>query len=438
MKNKFLTILALIVFFVIEDYGFYLLKTHLGTKTIFNVLDFLSKSLLLFILFETILYKRFFNFHSNRFRLGLSILIPLIVAMHLADRLNQIEHYYFHSKKTTKNISSNLWRFDKYLGHKAIPNAVGTYNYYIGDSIKGSSPIRFDTQGFRIPESVVSTAEKQAWDRDLFLGCSFTFGDYVLAENTYPFLTAEKLHHTCLNAGASAYGFGQMIQIADSLIPKQKFHYVFIQLSPWLSERAMNINGPTFYGYRPFPFFSDKDKGFQLNPPVYSTLMYANRIWRQTPQSYLEKWHFTLTDGLKIEIVDYYAFKMAQIKMKLGLVPKPTLQKRALELFFYDYVIDLCLKNGAVPILLKVRYPEQEGAALIQHLSQKAKIIDLDSPLAEKQVTKHLSFDQLFAIYHVQNRDSILFDNHPNPYAHQLFAEKIGQTLLEKGISSPK
>lgn len=424
MKMNARQILILVALLFLQDYVWYLLKVNLGISTPLYVLDFVLKALLLYVLFQSVAYRWLYDMKSNKFVVLGYLLIPLVVSLLVAQRMIRIDQFYFFSKKVHLTTSGNIWEFDPRLAHHAVPNAQGNYYYFIGDSIRGEVPVLFDENGFRkAPESLALHSDTL----DLFMGCSFTFGDNVLAEQTYAYLTAQKLHHSYLNTGASAYGFGQMLQLAEEWLPRRRFRYAFIQLSPWLSDRAMNINGPTMYGYRPFPYFSDQGDDFALNYPAYRTQMYHRGDWKSRPASYPEKLRFSFTDGFICEFFEYATFKWATLRMKLGMTPKPTNRKLSLEKHFYDAMIARCREHGATPVVLKLRYPEADCRELLDYLAPKATVVDLDHALDSVLQAHDATFESYYELYHVHKGDTLYFDKHPNPYAH----EQIAQTIYE-------
>ena len=321
MKKKIFSVLLILAGFFLIDYLFFKLTFAFGEKPVFSVLLFFFRCFLLFLFFEILLYKKFFDFKSGKVKIAFCVLGPLLISILISERLQTIDGFY-HSSKTLSLRASGLWQFDSALAHKAIPNAKGDYVYYIEDSvngtIKGGVPVIFDSNGFRVvPDSLKLKSDTT----DLYLGCSFTFGDFLDARFGYPYVTSKLLGHNYINAGASAYGLGQMYQLAERLVKKDRFKYVFIQLSPWLSSRAMDLSGPTLYGYRPFPYFSDEGTGFKLNLPSFSTSMYLSNNLRETPPTYFEKLKFVLNEGRKTEINEYTSFKLAKLKVALSIMP---------------------------------------------------------------------------------------------------------------------
>jgi hypothetical protein len=424
MGKKVFSTLVIIITFIVFDYIYFNFNVYFGNIYFFSILYFVLCTVLIFLLLEIILYNKLFNLKSGKFRIIILTLIPLIISMLLADRLLVINNYYFYSKKYTV-IDKNLWKFDKLLGWRSIPNSTGSHNFYLGDSIKGSTPVIFDSIGFRtVPDSL----KLRNSTLDLYVGCSFTFGNQIKAQYSFSYLTSKLLNHNYINAGASGYGLGQMIQLVESLTKRYHFKYVFIQLSPWLAERAMVLNGPTEQGYRPCPYFSDYEKRFKLNPPAYSTLRYKFRNWRESKPSYIERIEFIFSDGIKTKIHDFYNYQFARLKTKIGILPKPTNRNNDLEKYFYDYTINICKKNNAIPIILKMGYPwptPNQCIELLEYLKTKAEIIDLDFDL-EKKVNELGNRNKTLVYVYTKYRNSIIvYDKHPNEFVNKLYSERI-------------
>lgn len=422
MKTKLAFSLILLGFVFLTDYIYFHLYLAFGDKLFVDLAYFFSITCFIFIILSNFLYKTCFSFRDPKWKIGLFIALPLLFAAFCSERLLAINKFYFLSKNLPKKSSGNLWRPDSLFAHRGIPNAKGSYNYYIGDSIKGSIEVTFDDQGFRtVPDTLRIISDTT----NLFLGCSFTFGDYILAEEGYPYRTSILLGHQFINGGASAYGIAQMKILLDSLLLQKKFRYVFIQMSPWNLERAMKINGPSFYGYRPYPYFSEQNGAFQLNTPAYKTNLYNSRDWRSSGYSYREKLYFTITDGWQIEIRDFLSYNVARVKMRLGIIPRPTKNRDALERFFYDYALLECLKNETIPVFLKLSYPLEDCRDLVAFLDKKSIVIDMDEALDNEVVKTGKTFDELFHIYHKQGETKLYYDAHLNAYANEIIAKKI-------------
>jgi len=426
MRSKLLSVFFVICIILVINYLFFLINVAFGVRVRFSILYFILNTILIFLFFEILIYNTLFTLNSAKFKILFFIVVPFLFSMHLTERLLAIDKLYFYLKSLTIQDSHDLWQADPYLAHKGIPDSEGSLDYYIGDSIRGSISVIFDDKGFR---TVSDSFKIKSDTTDLYLGCSMTFGDYIPAEEGYPYRTSKLLNHGFINAAASGYGLGQMKHLLDSLLAYNKFNYVFIQLSPWLVDRAMKINGPTTYGKIPFPYFSDDGDNFVLNKVAFKSNVYSVKPWRLTSPSCFDKILFMFSDGFKIEVANFYSHKWASVKVILGLKPKPTKRKRDLEYYFYSYAINYCIQNDAIPVIIKLWYPDEECHELKNYLGQDVLIIDLDIELDKKIKETGRDFRSLFWIYHVQNNDTIIFENHPNGLANELFSQRIYSEL---------
>ena len=337
-----------------------------------------------------------------------------------------INKLYFYTKNYKINDRGSLWQPDPLLSYKGIPNSKGTQDYYIGDSIKGGIYTEFDSIGFR----VVKTQNRLNYNTlNLFLGCSFTYGTNITAEESFTYKTSKMLGNSYINAGGTGYGIGQMKILLDTLISKYKFKYVFLQLSPWLTDRAMKISAPLIYFYRPIPYFSD-DNEFKLNYSAYeNTSMSYTYNWNISKTSYSDKFKFILTDGMKIELLDYMRLSIAKLKVFLGILPKPAKNRESLEKYFYEYAINKCKENHAIPVVLKLCYPDSNAISITNYLKDKCIIIDLDKDLNQKVIDTGKSYYELYSIYHVHKGKHLIFDTHPNALANDIISQKIYSIL---------
>lgn len=447
MKKKILFTIVSIALLFIMDYLLYLISVHYSKHSVIGkfckLLYFLGVLSLVFLLLQNFMYKTLYSFKSSKIKIVLAIGVSLLFSLHISDRLLTINDMYFDKKnrKVVKKVNKGLRKIDKKLGYVNIPNAKGVYSYKArvkngkiinlqskeGTLIEGEIPVYFDEKGYR--KALVPYPKNDT--TNLFLGCSFTFGNYITAEESYPYLVSKILENNYVNAAKSGGGIGQMKQLLDTLLAKNNFKYVFIQMSKWLTKRGKRLSYKTYNGKIAYPYFSDdKNGGFILNYPAYTTY-YSKRDWTKNSFSYLEKLHFTVTDGFLVEILNYYAYNMAVIKSKLGIINKPTNRKKVLEKYFYNYAIETCRKHKVTPIVLKMSYPNEKCSDLMKLIKSKnVKIIDLDLPLDRVlQLQKRGGYNDYFKIHYQLKNDSIMIDGHPNSYANQLFAKEIIKNL---------
>jgi hypothetical protein len=346
--------------------------------------------------------------------------------MFVAGRFVAMSKYFLYSVNISRRTSDNLWQQDNKLAHKGIPLSKGYYEYFLGDSITGKVKVEFDSLGFR---GVMKTNNINSDTLNLFLGCSWTFGDYIIAEEGYPYKLSKLLNQNFINTGASAYGLAQMIQLLDSLIPKHSFNYAFIQLSPWLANRAMSFIGPTAYGYRPFPYFSESNNAFFLEYTPYRVKK-KRSDWR-LKNKFIDKLNFYITTGFEEEIFNYMNYKIAILKSEIGLLNKPTTNKNKLEIYFYNYVINKCKEYNVKPVIIKVRYENImfENPYLIQYFKEKnITVVDLD--VALENDTTDIKNKRRYEIYHeLANGEKVYYDDHPNSLANSIYSNAIFNSL---------
>lgn len=131
----------------------------------------------------------------------------MLLSVFIAKRILVINKIYYAAKTIQVKFGPGLWQPNPYLAHKGISNATGNHEYYLRDSISRTIKTSFDSLGYRS----VETSNLLPYDTlNLFLGCSYTFGDLIPAEEGFPYKTSALLKNNLINAGASAYGMGQM------------------------------------------------------------------------------------------------------------------------------------------------------------------------------------------------------------------------------------
>lgn len=443
MENKLKQMLKkispfLIILFCIAatDALFFFIEDADKKRVVYDVLYFtlVSFEVLLFlaIAFKKIIY----NYHGKAAATGLLFAALFIVSMVISNRMMALNNFYLHSKKSPLFNSGNIWRSDPLLSYKGVACADGFYGFQAYDSVSYTCPVKLDSNGYRIAEKKIHYPGNK---EILFLGCSFTFGDYVKAEESFAYKTAQLLRHNYTNAASSGYGLGQMQHLSDNLLKKNKYNYVFIQLSPWLAERSMGLKRSRMYGYRATPYFTRAgSSGFKLVYPVYNTRMVNRKFIRNTPASYYEKIRFSLQEGYDVEVADYFTALSAQWKVNLGLLPPPADNKREVEAFFYRNIIKKVKSSGATPVILKLRYADKECAPLLNEIKKQATVIDLDLALDSVALRHHTTFEQLLTNSKRHNGVRVQYDNHPNAMAHRIMAKYIYTQLQQEKKSGRK
>ncbi|MDQ3051623.1 MAG: hypothetical protein M3Q95_12105 [Bacteroidota bacterium] len=315
---------------------------------------------------------------------------------------------------------------DDTLGSKPVPGAMGFHTFPIGDDI----PMKYNEYGFRVPVSEPFGVDYSKGVDLLFLGCSFTYGDACLAEQTFPYLTAVNDSLTYINAGVGSYGLSQMFLLAQRLIPKYKPRNVIIQYSPWLVDRGTSLRAPTYYGSLFVPYFSGEGD-VQIQYPLARTQIFnidrdfLRKIYKD---QYLK---FFIRIGLPFYIREsVMELKIAGIKL-FHLKPLPAKNKLEVEEFAYNAIYKLAEQNGGSVIILNLgdaSYTSRSNEIFSPEAN--VKFAQADSVLHDYLKTSTTKdYTREFNHWRLSNGDSVLVDGHPNAVAHWLIAKSIKAVL---------
>ena len=359
------------------------------------------------------------------------------------SNLRAIDKLYAYYKKNI-GIAGNVFTVDDTLGHRGISNGSGNAIYPLGYT-QISVPIKLNPQGFRIPEKIIPSKSDSLM---MFLGCSFTWGDYVLAEQNYPSLTAQSLNYESLNCGVDAYGLAQMLILAERNIPKYRPKVLSVQYSPWLADRARFMFFPSAHGVMPFPFVTKNEKGnFYIHEPFFRSALYNPdyRIYKTSPASFSDKISFIFNVGIPVEIVDKWQQQIAQWKMILGLLPTSENDNQKIEKYVYERLYQLCKQYNVKMIVLNVGgFGYSDEQRMTNHYDRKkfketikdefAKnitFIDADSVL-RANIRPNENYSKYVHWGKISEIDSSIYDNHPNVMAHKMMAETFVKQLYSK------
>lgn len=354
-------------------------------------------------------------------------------------RMDAVYQFY----KSGVGIEGRVFAADACLGHRGIPNATGAHVYRSADKSLKRVPIRLDSLGFRTTSAPPACHPTDSLA--LFLGCSFTWGDYVAAEHTYPARVARRLNVRYLNTGTSAYGLAQMVQLAEKLIPEKRPNMVFVQFSPWLADRAKFMFFPNALGFMPYPYVYKGPQGPALHPAPFRSSSYrpdADRFKKSRP-SLGDKLAFIRRVGLSMIAVDGLKFAWVETKLNLGLAPRPVQDNACIERFAYDRVAELCHQHGSRLVVVNLGMfsdkPDREARLRERYdLSRfrdvfntrkypRTTFVNADSAL--RAALRHPAEYTNYVLWDKVGKDSVVFDMHPNPLAHHRIAETILTTL---------
>jgi hypothetical protein len=337
-------------------------------------------------------------------------------------------------KSDHRGFRGRLHRVDPELGFAALPGAKGL------ELLPGGTPqpVSYDREGLRVPAGQ-ETRVPQRRPFILTLGCSFTFGAATPAEDTYPYVLAERLGGTALNAGESGYGLAQMLILARRLIPRYRPDVVVVQFSPWLAGRATSGFANVTFGTVPVPYLtfrkSDREGRVDIVPPVFPGKVFDLPFDRyDRPDRGLREFLSLLADaGAPLFVRDDTEMLLYRIRRATRRVPPPADDPLRLNRAVYGEIVRLAEGNGARPVIVRLSHPLEVHWQEMKELSRTAVLVNAQGALDMRARDKE-DYRRLFA--HWRGSPPVLVDTHPNAEAHRIIAAEIARVL--QAATSPQ
>jgi len=377
--------------------------------------------------------KKFILFYIIMFILPL-VTFALICAGYMAYRTYEV---YVSVKGNEHHWRGRGHRADTELGFSPIPNSAGARVFPIGPDI----PVRYDDDGFRVP---VDYTPKLSQPRPLVitLGCSFTFGDAVHAEDTYPYLVGQYLHGTAKNAGVCSFGLSQMLILSRKLVPIYRPDYLLVQYSTWLVDRARRPFAPSYQWKLPSPYFYEENNRFVLHGPVFLTKVGDTPVdkYRNTPKSMTDACSFFWNVVLPLDWYDNYNMFKYEIKKGAGRIPRPTNATDALIKYVYSEISNVAAQYGAKLVIVVLGSNDKPVDVDKKLFPADAIIVNahdaLLAHLAVLNLNNKAGYQKEYA--HWRGSPPKIVDKHPNETAHRIIAEQIVSKINEATIQQPK
>lgn len=319
-------------------------------------------------------------------------------------------------------------RADPALGFAAVPGARGLHTFPIGPPF----PMQYDERGFRIP-AFESPARALVRPLVLALGCSYTYGDACPVEKTYPYLVAERLHATSLNAGKCAYGLAQMLLLARELIPRERPEYVLVQQSPWLVGRGTSGFARATFGSVPVPYFTDAASHVEIAPPAFRTRLFDLPLQRyDNPRRGLAEFaSFVWNVGLPLFAHDDAQLLLHRARRLAGRVPPSASDEDAVVKAAYREILALARSAGSLLVVVRLSHPLDDSPPPLGGLGREEGVLVVRAQEAlNRRVPERTkdAYQRRFA--HWRGEPPVLVDTHPNPEAHAVIAEEIVAAVL--------
>ncbi len=330
-------------------------------------------------------------------------------------------------------VEGRAHRADPELGWSAVPGAQAALMFPIGPSI----PLRYDAESFRVPAGPTPPRRRPYV---LALGCSFTHGDGIAAEETFCAVVARELGGTCLNAGQQGYGLTQVQTLARRLIPRYRPDIVLAQYSSWLVERGQSPFGRSSFGRLPKPFFTGvRGEQVLVQGPLFRAALFDLPFadYGGPSRSLLDFGSFLLRAGGPLLIHDDLAMGRLAWRRWRSRLPRPGGDPNAIERAVYAEIARLSEEAGSRMVVVHLSLGMDERRPRLGGLVRQGKALIADAQSAlNAQVADRTrdSYRRMFCLW--RGTPPVLVDSHPNPRAHALIAETILAALARAGVDA--
>ena len=370
--------------------------------------------------------------HNYAFYIILCVITPAFIAYFLFIAYKSRDFY----DEIKVNWSKQIHEYDSELGYVPIPGAQAEFYYDNGAYF----PAKYDNNGFRI---TVAQNPDMKYSRPLylFLGCSFTFGHGVKAEQAFPYLVGKVSNGGyAINAGVNGYSLAHMLILAEKLIPKYRPDQVFVQYSPWLSKRALQKYGRSLsvLSKVPLPYFSESKGSITVSPPAFSVRSAESVFskYKFTKKSTLDYISFLFEVAFPMQMELDFKVIVANIKWWTGLMPEPMKNRWNVESYAYAKIYELCRRYDCELNIVSIGYHNKNNSERYWSTFNVKDITKLPvySLFYGKSNVRFIDTDiRLWSwpldYYRIWSHDKgnvlTLIDLHPNPIAHQSFARSI-------------
>lgn len=319
-------------------------------------------------------------------------------------------------------------RNDARYGHAPVPGVRGVERRPSGGV---AVPVAFDADGLRTPEpwGPISRGAR----RMLSLGCSFTFGHLVLAEQAWPEVAGRVLGREVKNGGVCGWGLAQMLLRARDLAPTLRPDTILVQHSPWLAQRATSIFGLSQPGLGPAPYFYPRDGSFSLQTPLFaSKVLDLDRTpFAGVDPAKFPRARFLREFALPLFLHDDLVRLRVPLGLRTGWIPRPATDLKSVERHVHGELAAIARDIGARLVVVSISYGDpvepparEEGVTYVDAMA--ALYSRLPEPTRE-------TFARDFQ--HWSN--GALVDRHPNVLAHRIIGETVAEAIRAAESGAP-
>lgn len=359
-----------------------------------------------------------------------AVSVMLAVGIYIA----YLSHQTYSFLKDPKTFSFGIFQNDTTLGYGLIPNSKGSQ--YIPE--REQLPLYVDSLGFR---QQPDGARCDKAGSILFVGDSYTFGDGVVADSSFSYLTGQRACMHVYNAACGGYGLPQFLLQAERNMPRFKPRNTVFQYSPWSAPRSVLAYVNRMIEKTPTPYFIQTDTGIAgIARPYYQSEIF--RItgagvfdkYRRSERGYADFFGFYREYGLAVFLPQFKNELVLRIKRMLGKVPAKATDVNAIEAYYLKHIGELQQHYGSKTMLLLIGMSAEESDAFKKrHATYLTAhpdllIVDADAYM-RKQAGIHTQedFERAYMIW--GGEPPRIVDRHYNERAHVLISEAIAAAL---------
>lgn len=318
---------------------------------------------------------------------------------------------------------AGAYRYDATAGYVLAPSFSGRLR-------DGSSLLRTHDLGFRIPEHEDSSELRPGGI--LSLGCSFTYGDEVDAEETFTFLLGQQLGLPSYNYGVCAYSYATMLLrlrrlAADGVLDRLQPRALILGTGDWLIERSLHPFMPSEELQYAYPYISANGDRLEIvAPPERFSVRHLFRFQAEYFPQGKRDVPLTVARALLLvrEIPRVLWANFLGNRARRSFTERSPVSSAQL----YEFVVSelksiLASRDLTVVVLWMATRPEQQMDPGLRAAAQRhSDVLLVDGGEALRRSRVH--------------PDQYCCGRHPQPEAHAAYAQAIAATLREAWIRS--
>lgn len=341
------------------------------------------------------------------------VLIELLTGGLMTHKIKQFHNRIvtYHKLLTTSRWPIGAFRYHKTIGFELTPSFSGMLE-------NSAFFLKTHNLGYRIPKF----ADQESFEPGgiLSVGCSFTFGDGVEAEETFSYLTAARLNLPSYNYGVCSYSYaGVILQLEDlrqrGILEKLKPSIVILGSGNWLIDRSLRPFYPTADLQFAYAYIEEKDNCLQILQPndFYSTKHLYRLIDNYFNGSPTRKVKLTLERYLRLISISP---RVSKANLDNRNFKKPRVSSRELYDFVIGKITGILREYDPTIVILRMPYGDEEeiDAGLVESIEGFGKV--------------HL-VDGLKALRKYKVPREYYYKRHPSVEAHAAYARALVEAI---------